>query len=284
MIASTCASVEPVDTILTVMQWLLPLLYLGLVIDYGATFFLRVRTDVREKWIPAIIVVHVAFLAAWTIRHGYAPVFSGYEVLTLIALSTTVVYCIAERIARDRRTGLFVFLVVFLLQYTSSVFMVGADRPPTDQQVAQQALRAVHSIAATFAYTALALAAIHGVLHLVGRRNLKQRKFGLLFDRLPPLELLGKICWYGLLAALAFVTVSVVTGGLVFGGAKTAPGSPALEPKVIAKIVTGALTWMVCAVAVVGRGLLRFSTARVSLIAVVGCALVAALFVASMIL
>jgi len=268
------------ETLLSLAQWLLPLLYLALVIDYGATFFLRVRAHVRERWLPAVIVFHTAFLVAWSFHRGYPPLFEPYQVLTLIALSTTVVYCIVERLGRDRRTGVFVFLVVFLLQYTSSVFMVGAAAT-TQPAAAEQIGRSVHSIAATFAYTALAVAAIHGALHLIGRRNLKRRSVGVLFGRLPPLELLGRISWYGLIGGLVFMTVSVATGAMVFGqaGAHGAPG-----PKVLAKIVMGLVTWLVCAVAIAGKAIGRWSDSRVSLIATGGFLAVAVLFVVSLVL
>lgn len=269
------------ETVLILAQWLLPLLYLALVIDYGATFFMRTRTEVRERGLLVVIVLHTAFLVGLGVHRGYPPLFNAYEVLTLIALCTTVVYCIVERLGRDRRTGVFVFLMVFLLQYTASVFLVGA-RAPEAPAAGEQISRSVHSIVATLAYTALAVAAVHGALHLIGRRNLKRHNFGVLFDRLPPLELLGRICWYAVVGGLAFMTVSVATGVLVAGQAGGADGGP--SPKVMAKIIMGLLTWVICAVAVGGKLLGKWQDSRISIVATGGAAAVAVLLVVSLIL
>ena len=52
--------------------------------------------------------------------------------------------------------------------------------------------------------------------------------------------------------------------------------------KIIAKIVTGSVTWIICVVAVFGKWLGKWSDSRVSRIAAVGFIAVAMLFVASL--
>lgn len=263
-------------TSLILANWLLPLLYLALVIDYGATFFLRVRTRGRGPWAAAAAVVHACVLALWSARAGRPPS-TGYAVLSLVALSCTVVYAVTELVTRDRRTGVFVFLVVFLLQYTSSMFpdATGGDAGAETPGV----WGPVHVLASTFAYTALALAALYGALYLLGRRNLRLRRFGLLFDRMPPLELLGRSCRYALLGGLVLMTVSVASGSMFWGQAQRA-----MEAKVLFKIVTGSLTWAICGIAVAGRLLGQWSDVRLSYIAAGGFLVAAALFVTSLIL
>ncbi|HDZ20974.1 hypothetical protein LCGC14_0254000 [marine sediment metagenome] len=270
------------DILFKVAEWLLPLLYMGLVIDYGVTFFLRIRTHVHNGWIPVIILFHAAFLVVRSIHLGQPPLFNGYEILSVIALSTTAVYYIVELVGHDRRTGLFVFLIVFLAQYTSSVFLANTAIEPTTPAVAGQGWRSLHSLAATFAYTALALAGVYGALHLIGRRNLKRHNIGLLFDRLPPLELLGRTCWYAIIGGLVFMTISVVTGALVYGRGAGGPDAEAMSAKIIAKIVVGSVTWLVCVVAVLGKGVGKWSDSRVCLVAAGGFLTVAILFVASL--
>ena len=270
------------ETFVTVGQWVLPLLYLGLVIDYGMTFFARTRTHVREKWAPAVIVIHAAFLTMRSLLLGYPPLLSGFEILSLIALSTAVVYCAMEWIGRDRRAGVFVFLLVFLLQYMASLFLVGSVAPPSDDAIAQITERGAHSLAAIFAYTAMALAAVHGALHLIGRHDMKRRRLGLLFDRLPPLESLAKGSWYGVLAGLILMTVSIVTGALVFSQVDVADQAGSLTPKIAVKIVVGVIAWVICAVAVAGKVFGRWSDSRISHIAAEGFLLIAAMFVVSL--
>ena len=266
------------DMVLTVGEWLLPLLYLALVIDYGVTFFQRVRAHGHNLWIPVIILLHAAFLTLRGVHYDRPPLFTGYEVLSVIALATTIVYYVVERVSGDRRTGVFVFLVVFGLQYTSSMFLTEAHVAPADDATRQGWLSA-HTLAATLAYTALALAGVHGALHLIGRRNLKRHNVGLLFDRLPPLESLGRVCWCAIVGGLVFMTVAVGTGALVFGAEA---GGESMNAKIIAKIVMGSVTWVVCAAAVLGKLLAKWSDSRVAWVATGGLLTVAALFIASL--
>ncbi len=268
------------DTLLIVAQWVLPLLYLVLVIDYGATFFLRIRTHVRNRWVLAVILFHLTFLVLRGTYLGYPPLFSVCEILTFVALSITVVYYIVELVERDRRSGVFIFLVAFLSQYASSVFLVYGGTEP----VGREGWHHAHSIAAIFAYTALALAATYGVLHLIGRWNLRQHHFGVLFDRLPSLELLGRASRCGMIGGLVFTTIGIATGVLVFGQADPTTHAEMLDAKVIVVIVMGIVTWLVCLIAIIGKILGKWSDSRISLIAVFGFMAALILLAASIVL
>jgi len=267
--------------LLAIASWLLPLLYLGLVIDYGAAFFLRTRMHSRSPWIPVVAALHGVFLVFRGIHLGHPPLTSGYEILSLVALSCAVVYYAGELISRDRRTGVFVFLVVFLLQYTSSMYAHGVEGIGAAPEAAY-VWRRTHVAAATFAYTALSLAALHGTLYLIGRRNLKQHRFGLLLDRLPPLELLGKSSRYALLAGFVFMTVSIASGSIFFSQSQSAHPGAAMELKVALKIIMGSAAWLIFGTAVAGGLIGKWSDARLSYIATGGFLVIVVLFIASL--
>lgn len=271
------------DGALTIMNWLLPLLYLLLLIDYGATFFLRVKTHDRNPWLIAVIAVHVAFLVLRGLRLGYPPLGDSYEVLSLVAVSTAAVYWVLELHGRDRRAGLFVFLAVFLFQYTSTVFLAHPITLGASDVGASYGWGGFHVVPAAFAYAALTFAGVYGLLHLVAQHNLKAHTFGVLFDRLPPLELLGRMTWLALLIGFALLTVSMVTGPFLFAQARSA-GPTTLEFKIASKIIIGSTAWIICLVAVLGRLLGKWSLVRVSRIAVVGFVIVQVLWITSTIL
>lgn len=270
------------ETLLTVGQWLLPVLYLALVLDYGVAFITRSRAKARQGLLPAVIAIHVTILLLRYLRLGYLPLLNAFEILTLVALSITVVYCIMELAGRDRRVGVFVFLVVFLMQYSSSVFLGRQPIPQADVATLQLGPMSIHTVAAIFAYTSLALAAVHGALHIVGRRDIRKRRFGLLFDRLPPLETLSRASWYGLAAALIFITISVATGAIALGHADSGVHDSAMTAKIISKIVLGLITWLICAVGVVGKAIGKWPDSRIAPIAAGGFLLVVIMFVVSL--
>ena len=272
------------DELLIIANWLVPLIYLAMVIDYGTTFLLRLRTHVRNWWILIPILFHTAFLVLKGIQLGSPPISSTVEVLSVIALSSTIVYWVMELLTRDRRAGFFVFLLIFLFQYTSSVFVMGNVIHPLSEAAMKHGWGRVHVIPASFAYTALAFAATYGLLHLMGRRDLKQHRFGLLFDRLPPLDLLGKLSWYSLLCGFIFLTISIITGIVAFGQAGDVAQPEIMGYKVALKIITGSLAWLICGVTILGKCFAKWSASTVSFVGVSGFLVILILLVASIFL
>ena len=268
--------------LLLLANWLVPLIYLALVVDYGTTFFLRVRTHARSQWIIGAIVFHALFLTLWGIRFERPPLATNQEILSLVALCSAVVYWLTELADRDRRAGVFILLLIFLCQYTSSTSLVSSAGVEVGGSAAGWGR--LHVLPATFAYTALAFAAVYGLLYLVGQRTLKRHRFGLLFDRLPALDLLGRRSWHALLVGLAFMTLAILTGAVFWSLADSADPRPAPEAKVIAKIVIGSIAWAICVLAVSGKLVGKWSASRVCRISVVGFAAVVVLLVLSMVL
>jgi len=255
-------------------NWLLPLLYLALLVDYGATFFLRTRTHGRNPWMAAVVGVHLALLAARGWHEGHPPLAGTREILSVLALALAAVYAWVEMANRDRRTGVFVLLLAFLFQYTSSILLAG--REAEVPAAAGGVWLRLHVVPALVAYTAMALAGVYGLLYLAADRSLRRQRFGVLFDRLPPLDRLGPMTWHALLTGFVSMTLAIAVTPLLFiseGNEMTA--------KVIAKIVTGSAAWVVCAAAVLGRWLGRWHAGRISAVAVAGALAVMALLVAS---
>jgi len=264
-------------SVIEVGNWLLPLLYLALLVDYGATFFLRKRIRVRSPWLAVVVAVHAVWIALVTVRLGHPPVTDSREILTVLAIALAGVYAWVEAAGRDRRTGVFVLLLVFIFQYTSSILTAGhAAAPPGEAAVPSMWARA-HVVPALVAYTATALAGVYGILYLAAQRSLRQHRFGVLFDRLPPLDLVGPMVWHALVTGFACLTATIAVAPLLVGG----PHGDPITAKVVAKIVTGCVAWAVYAAAILGRWLGRWSTARISAIAVAGFLAVMALLIAS---
>jgi len=265
------------DALLAVANWLLPLVYLALLIDYGAAFFLRARDQGRNPWLGPAIVFAASVLLLQALRLGRPYPATNYEVMAVVALATAGVYMLIEYLSRDRRTGVFVFLVVFLFQYTASIF---APEQAAPAGLAQQPVWGrVHMLPAIVAYTSFTIAAIYGLLHLVAQRDLKQHRVGLLFDRLPPLERLGSMCWHAVAVGFGFITLAMISGALMYQRT-----SGEMDFKVLSKIVTGAAAWLIYGLAVVCRLAGRCPPGRVSRIAVYGFAVVLLMLVASIVL
>jgi len=267
---------------LVVGNWLLPLLYLALLIDYGATFFLRARTHARSPWLWLVAGVHAAVLALRGIHYGHPPA-HAQEVLSGVALAMAAVYAAVEIAGRDRRSGVFVMLLVFLLQYTSSILLAGWPHE-VHAEAAASAWGRLHVVPALVAYTAFGFACVYGLLYLAARRGLRHHRFGVLFDRLPPLDLLGRMTWHALVVGFVFMTLTIATGPAVAASGREAAGHLASNPKVLMKMVTGGVAWVIYAAAMVGRLAAKWPPQRIAAVAVAGYAVVVALLVASALL
>jgi ABC-type uncharacterized transport system permease subunit len=155
-------------------------------------------------------------------------------------------------------------------------------RPDAAEAIALAGLVAP-AILALLAYTALALAAVYGLLYVFVRRGLKQHYFGVLYDRLPPLATLGHMTWHALLTGFVCMSIALAAGPFLLGGQGGAH-LQGLTPKVITKIVTGLVVWVIYAVAILGKFVRKWDQSRISVVALLGFALVTALLVASAIL
>lgn len=263
---------------LEIANWLLPLLYLALLVDYGATFFLRTRP---HGWSHALVVcvgLHALFLAGLGVYLSRPPLSDTREILSILALATAAVYAVTEFAGRDRRTGVFVLLLVFLFQYTSSVLMSPTlEAPPAAAPGAAPVWARLHVLPALVSYTALGFAFIYACLYIAAQRDLRERRFGVFFDRLPPLDLLARMTWHAVLVGFVFITLAIATAPLMFGS----DGGAALTAKVVTKIVTGSVAWLIYAIAVGGRLFGKWHPARISVIAIAGFLVVMTLLIAS---
>jgi len=267
--------------LITAINWLLPLLYVAVLISYCAAFFLRTRAHSPNFWLIPVIAVHLLFFALRALYLDSPIQVKGYEMLSILALSTATVYCVVEFASHDRRTGMFVFLLVFLFQYTSSVFFSRALAGPTAAQFSWERL---HIVPAILAYTGFTISAVYGLLHLTAGRNLKRHRIGVLFDRLPPLELLGKMSWHALLFGFVFMTVAVVTGIIISRQGDIQGGAGIWDPKTGIKMLIGLVACIMYIVAILGRLVRKWSSSKVSGVTVSGFVVIMIMIIVSAIL
>jgi ABC-type uncharacterized transport system permease subunit len=197
---------------------------------------------------------------------------NSWEILSVLAVCTVAVYAGIEFASRDSRIEVFILLPVFLFQYTSSVFLSGSVGLADSVQrlAAPPGWARLHVVPAILAYSGFTIAAVYGALHLRARSNLKHRKFGLLFDRLPSLEVLGRMVWYALVAGFAFMTIAVITGGVMSYALAGQGGVDISALQVAVMAVIGTAVWVAYLAAILGRSLWKWPESRVSLIAVNG--------------
>lgn len=214
-----------------------------------------VRQDAGAgRWAPRLawvaVVVHALALAAPGAR-GVCPMVLSGSVVSGLGLAVGLIHLVLEERARDRAIGVFPMgiAVVFAL--------CGAALDPLRQPDADipAGRVAVHVTGAILGYAGVLLAALFGALYLVQARALKERRFGLFWERLPSVELLDGFSRGSLLAGVAFLTLTIGFGHLIRRDLQ--PGETYWDPKILATN----LLWLAGLVIVVARAANRLRPA-----------------------
>ncbi len=191
---------------------LLPLLY-GLAAMNYSVYLIRQDKFAERTCTPFLLGVflfHVSFILArglWLERH---PIFGVGEALNVIAAGMTGAYLYVERIQRSKFTGAFLIGMVVLVQLAASTSL--ETDSAAFSTMPRGALFALHTVVAVFGYASFAVGAVYGVMYLLLYRALKRKRFGLLFERLPPLDTLSDMgFWAGFLGWLS-LTVTIGLG------------------------------------------------------------------------
>ena len=231
---------------------LLPLAYLVVALDYGRLFFQQ--RPLLGRWSPVAfagtLLLHLAYVLVLMVQWRQLPVAGVPQILSLLALAVAADYAVAERLGRERSTGVWMLSLVFLLQLLAS--LLGPKTPPTLPDLFKSPLFGAHVGLAVFGYAAFLVAAVYGFLFLRLYRELKSGSFRHFYGKLPPLEVLERM----LLSALG---VSFVTlGGAIATGLVRAwqIGSPGLLYD--AEVLVALGVWVLSGVTLLMRTLQRW--------------------------
>ncbi len=220
----------------------------------AAYLLVFLRTEERaERWAPRLAgiaaALHVAALVAVSAATAWQPpVASAGGLLFAMALATALVYLVLETRIGRKAIGVFPMALVTIVVTLGSAS--GDPLVPVAEELRQWGV-AVHVGGAILGYAGLLLAAMFGALYLLQRRALRGRKFGLLWDRLPSLELLDQMCFRSLLAAFLFQTLTIGCGHWARFSAEE------VLPYASSKIIVSNGIWLLAGVFGVGRAFER---------------------------
>jgi len=175
-------------------------------------FFITRKKEVRTiaRWILiASGILQTAYLISRYVLTGYTPVTSLHEAVAFFAWASTWAYLSFRWRYTVKNFGTFVSLLIFiLLVISASVSRKTAPLVPA----LQSRWLPVHAGVSLIAYGFLALAFCGGLMYLLQERELKSKRFGYFFSRLPSLEALDQLNSHCLTAGFLFLTFGIVTG------------------------------------------------------------------------
>ena len=190
---------------------LLPVLYLVTFSVYLYDFFQdkKVLANSKRIFLFFTIITHTFYLLIRTIEFDHTPITNKFEIFTLLACTIAISYFLLELLTDVRGTGAFIIFFSLIFQVVSSLFIEHDYIVP---EILRNRLLGTHVISAIFGYSGITISAVYGILFLLLYKNLKANKFGLIFNRLPSLEILEKLSFYSLVIGFVLLTIAIVIG------------------------------------------------------------------------
>jgi ABC-type transport system involved in cytochrome c biogenesis permease subunit len=224
----------------------IPFMYLIAVTLYGVTFFRQsLRVGVwSTRWLVLTIAAHLVYIVVRTIAFDHPPITTIFEVMTLMAFCIAIGYAYIEHQTGTRTSGFFILLFSLLLQIASSIFIKDLlEISP----VLRSRLLGFHVATALLGYTAISLSAVYGMLYLLMYHEIKSSRFGLMYSRLPNLEVLESMSHKAEVLGFWSLTVAIAIGAIWLPRAFTTFSY--LDPKLIGTM----LVWILYAIGLTAK-------------------------------
>ena len=170
----------------------LPFLYLGVVFIYYNIFLKKDKrlNRITPYLLIALIVYQGVEIVIRLVTLNVMPFSTAFDALSFLAFSILVVYTIIELSMNHKTSGLFILGFALLLVIASSFSI---DWEPETNELLMNPMFIVHAALNLIGYTALSLSAIYALIYIIQNRNMKKRKFNLLFDQMLSLDFLEKM-------------------------------------------------------------------------------------------
>lgn len=255
---------EPLVGILVVV---LPLIYAGLLLLYGISFFKGTpwTNTVKTPALFASVSIHLFYLLARTAAFDHPPVTTVFEIMTTLACCIAVAYAYIELKTKVSNTGFFILLLAFVFQTASSLYIKDLlDIAP----VLRSRLLGFHVSSALLGYTAISLSAVYGILYLMLYHEIKSSRFGLIYNRLPNLEMLETMSHKAEVFGFIMLTLAICVG--VFWLPRAFPNFSYWDPKLIGTLII----WVLYAIALSAKRQLGWQGRKTVILSVIAFAFV----------
>jgi HemX protein len=243
------------------LQILLPWLYAAAVVIYAVAFFAEAPRAERFKsrFLIAVIVLHGFYLLMRTIQFDHPPITAVFEIMTVLGWCIALAYLYIERRTRTGSTGFIILTLAFLFQTASSLFIRDVVDIPA---YLHSFVLGFHVSAALLGYTAISLSAAYGVLYLLLYHEIKSSRLGVIYNRLPSLEMLETMSRKAEAFGFVALTVAILIG--VFWLPRVFTQFSYWDPKLIGTLII----WVLYAIGLTAKRTLGWQGRRTMVIAI----------------
>jgi ABC-type transport system involved in cytochrome c biogenesis permease subunit len=203
-------------------------LYIAAMLAYAWHF--AQRNPAVGRWATTLLVaaalVHTFVIGMQTMEVGHVPVAGATSAISTFVWLLALAYLYTEMTTDERAMGVFILPLLVALQAIPAFRPGIEDRAP----VLQGPLFGVHVSSLLFAYASFALACVIGITYVLLFKEIKAKRLGFFYARLPSLQILDRMNQRAIVIGWAFLTVGITVGA--FWAAQARGGYDALDPRV----------------------------------------------------
>jgi len=200
--------------VVTLLMWLTALLYAVTAGLY--VLFLARGTKEGAIWAARVlafaVLSQVGFMATSWVIAGQVPTSDIHQALAVMSLVVVLVFLVTAK-SRERLRVLGAFITPVTLVLFLGAALRRHDVPAVPEGV-RSALLPLHVGVNVFGLAAFAFAFAAALAYMIQERQLRQKKLGGLFQRLPALDVLDRIGLRSVLVGFPLLTIGVVTGAM----------------------------------------------------------------------
>lgn len=232
-------------------------------VSYGYYFLYQKKQAQRTARVVLLsaVVAHTVYLIGQYLERGHVPVVSVHGAVSFYGWALAFAFVFLYSRYKTKNLGVFVAPLITITMFVAFLSpRETIDLPP----VLQTYWLPVHAITALLANAFLTLSFCGGIMYLLQEREIKNKRFGIFYSRLPSLEALDNFIQQALIIAFPLLTLGIIAGSL---WAKQIAG---VYWQWGHKEVWSLITWLIYAAILHLRFTLGWRRQRVAIMAIVG--------------
>jgi ABC-type transport system involved in cytochrome c biogenesis permease subunit len=213
-------------------------------------------------------LTHTFVIGMQTMQVGHIPFVGTTGAVSTFVCLLALAYLYSEIMTNERAMGVFVVPLMALLQVIPAVTNSVAERP----QALESPWFAVHVLALLCAYASFALACVVGVTYVLLFKEIKAKRLGFFYARLPSLHVLDLMNSRTVAVGWFFLTLGLVVGAVWLVQVQSSTTDPRIQAMSILdpKIFIVLLCWVVYSFALYARRSIGWSGRRAALLSAFG--------------
>ena len=199
------------------MKFLWVIIFAGYAICVAeAIFNLTAKKPVARRFgtvpLAVALTAHTLWLLFRGVREERLPVAGSQEMCAFLAWALAVAVLIASRWYKANALRAFIIPIVLILTSIAAVAPPTPGEPVTVDSLYDQVFFTLHAGLILLAYATFFISFGSGLMYIIQERELKSKRFGRIFYRLPSLETCDEISYKALSIGFLLLTLGIASG------------------------------------------------------------------------